>query len=330
MIAKSRRMAAHDFLLVLLSAAVLALLLWQPGPTVREVQVRRNDGSLQTYQLAADDPKLANLIVKLQQWSAPTPNSQTAINKWNAELGSLYAARSIPKAMEELKQILPVSYYPDHAKKRQAAAQHAALLKKQQAYWLNFQQKAERAVQAEQQRQKHLLSLHKSPPISVGEVQAGPYQRQALLFSPLIGLGAALLFSVWNFLTPSIQLVRHASLSGQSQPPAKQGSGQAQTRPPSSNANADSLQFQVTLPAKWLKIRQPIGVYVRQMAYFSLIGLVVLLSFASVLPQGSQWRGFPARMLWGGHQPDAVFPSKPRSTSPIKKIQKLSSAPRPS
>ncbi len=50
MIAKSRQMAAHDFLLVFLSAAVLALLLWPPGPAVREVEVRRNDGSRQTYQ----------------------------------------------------------------------------------------------------------------------------------------------------------------------------------------------------------------------------------------------------------------------------------------
>ncbi len=330
MIAKSRQMAAHDFLLVLLSAAVLALLLWPPGPTVREVEVRRNDGSLQTYQLTADDPKLANLTQKLQRWSNPKTNSRTAINKWNAELGSLYAQRTTPEVTEELKRILPVSYYPDHAKKREVAAQQAAQLKQQQAYWLDFQRQAEQALQTEQQRQEDLLALHARPPISIGDPQPGPYPPKAILSSSLIGLCAAMLFSAWNFLAPSIQLVKQASVSnvtGQSPANAPRSN---QANAPQTNAAANSLQFQVTLPAKWLKVHQPLSVWIRQTAYIVLIASVVLVSSTSVLNPSSEWRGLPARMLWGEHSSGLDSPLQTQSSKSMLRMQKSGFAPKTS
>ncbi|MGI9467400.1 MAG: hypothetical protein ACR2OA_09790 [Rubripirellula sp.] len=330
MIAKSRQMAAHDFFLVLLSAAVLALLLWPPGPAVREVEVRRNDGSLQTYQLTADDPKLANLTQKLQRWSNPASNSRTAINKWNAELGSLYAERTTPEVTEELKRILPVSYYPDHARKREVAAQQAARLKQQQAYWLDFQRQAEHAVQAEQQRQENLLALHASPPVSIGDPQPGPYPPQAIVSSSLIGLCAAMLFGAWNFLAPSIQLVKQPSVSQQARQASEKApdSNQADTRQP--NAAQACQQFQVTLPAQWLKVRQPLGVWIRQTAYLTLITSVVLVSSTSMLNPNSQWRGLPARMLWGEHSSGSASPLQSHSNKPMLWMQKSGFAPRTS
>ena len=132
MIANSRQMAVHDFLLVLLSAAVLTLLLWPPSPAIRQVNIRRNDGSVQSYQLATNDPKLAKLELDLQRWSKPKPNSRLAINKWKAELGGLYAERTLPRVeQQEEKRILPVSYYPDQAEKRATAAREAAKLEQQ-------------------------------------------------------------------------------------------------------------------------------------------------------------------------------------------------------
>jgi len=330
MIAKSRQMAAHDFLLVLLSAAVLALLLWPPGPTVREVEVRRNDGSLQTYQLTTDDPKLANLTQKLQRWSNPQNNSRTAINKWNAELGSLYAQRTTPRVTEELKRILPVSYYPDHAKKREVAAQQAAQLKQQQAYWLDFQRQAEQALQTEQQRQEDLLALYARPPISIGDPQPGPYPPKAILSSSLIGLCAAMLFSAWNFLAPSIQLVKQASVSnGLGQSPANAPRSN-HAGAPQSNAAANSLQFQVTLPAKWLKVHQPLSVWIRQTAYIVLIASVVLVSSTSVLNPSSEWRGLPARMLWGEHSSGSDSPLQTQSSKSMLRMQKSGFAPKTS
>lgn len=336
MIAKSRQMAAHDFVLVLLAAAVLALLLWPPGPAVREVEVRRNDGSLQTYRLTADDPKLANLMAKLQQWSNPKPNSRTAINKWNAELGGLYAERSKPAVVEELKRILPVSYYPDLAKKREAATQQAALLKRHQAYWLEFQRQAEQAVKTEQQRQKTLLALHANPPVSVGALQPGPYAPNAILLSFLIGICAALLFSVWNFLAPSIQLVKQASTSSEAQEVSKDKApspplvGPATSVTPASSRGAAALQFQVTLPAKWLKVHQPLSVWIRQAAYFGLVASVVLVTSTSMLNPDSDWRGFPARMLWDEHSSGSVSPIHHHSNSPTQQMQTSVFAPRTS
>lgn len=336
MIAKSRQMAAHDFLLVLLSAAVLALLLWPPGPAIREVEVRRNDGSRQAYQLAVGDPKLANLTQKLQRWSNPKPNSRTAINKWKAELGSLYAERTTPKVTEELKRILPVSYYPDYAKKREAAAQQAALLKQQQAYWLDFQRQAEQVVQSEQQRQEQLLALHASPPVSIGELQPGPYPPKAIVFSSLIGLCAALLFGAWNFLVPSIQLVKQSSVSNkgrhtsENSPHSNHTGDSLPSQATDDSKSADTLQFQVTLPAKWLKVRQPLGVWIRQSAYLALIASVALVTSTSLLSPHSEWRGFPARTLWGEHRSGSVSPLQPHSKKPMHRMQKSAVAPRTS
>ena len=335
MIAKSRQMAAHDFLLVSLSAAVLALLLWPPAPAVREVEVRRNDGSLQTYQLTADDPKLANLIRKLQRWSDPKHNSRTAIHKWNAELGSLYAERAMPVVTKELKRILPVSYYPDHAKKREAATQQAAQLKEQQAYWLEFQRQAEQAVQTEQQRQADLHALHANPPISISVPQPGPHSPIALVSAALIGLCVAMLFGVWNFLTPSIQLANQASVSNESRPSSENGTlsnptGEWHTDDLQTRTAANSRQFQVTVPARWLKVHQPLSVWIRQTAYFLLIASVVLVSSTSVFNPRSEWRGLPARMLGGEHGSGSDSSLHTQSKKSMLRMQKSKISPRTS
>lgn len=322
MIAKSRQMAAHDFLLVLLSTAVLTLLLWPPSPAVREVEIRRNDGSLQAYQLAASDPKLANLEEKLQRWSKPKTSSRLAISKWHAELGGLYADRTKPRVKEQRRRILPVSYYSEQEEKRNAAARETTQLKQQHAYWVEFQRQAERAVLGEQQRQEQLLALRSNPAVTIGELQPGPYTSQALLSSSIIGLCAAMLFGAWTYLTPSIQLVRQASAT--SVPPAAKTShvSPSQAREQTTPEAINSLQFQVMLPAKWLRVHQPLGVWVRQAAYLTLILSVVLVASSSVITPQPTWRGFPARVIWGENNSSSLSPLRSRSAKPVTRMQK--------
>ena len=322
MIAKSRQMAAHDFLLVALSAAVLALFLWPPGPAVREVEVRRHDGSLHTYQLTADDPKLANLTQKLQRWSNPKHNSRTAINKWNVELGSLYAERTIPKVTEELRRILPVSYYPDHAKKREAANRQAAQLKQQQAYWLAFKKQAEQALQIEQKRHNELLALHASPPISISVPRPSPHSPIAILSASLIGLCVAMLFGFWNFLAPSIQLEKQASVASVAHQSSENAKCSKVTGDLPPRTAANSLQFQVILPARWLKVHQPLSVWIRQTAYLLLIASVIFVGSTSVLHPRSEWRGLPARMLWGEYGSGSASPLHTQSNKSMLRMHK--------
>lgn len=333
MIAKSRRIPVHDFLLVLLSAAVLTLLLWPAGTAIREVEVRHIDGTLQTYQLAAHDPTLAKIAEKLKRWSDPKPNSQIAINRWNAELGNFYAQRTTPQAANEIKRILPVSYYPDHAKKQEAAAQEAANMKQQQAYWLDFQRQAERTVQTEQQRRQRLLALHVSPPISVGELQPGPYPPKAIIYSTIIGFCVAVLFSTWHFLAPSIQLVKQTpspSVAIKGRQTKESHLQPHQTDRSVTGATANSMQFEVTLPAAWVKVHQPIGVWMRQAAYLALLTSVVLVTSTSILNPDSQWRGFPARVLWGEYNSGSVSPLPAQSNQATPQMQRRAFAPRTS
>jgi len=327
-------MAIHDFLLVLLSAALLTLLLWPPSSAIRQVDIRRYDGSIQSYQLAANDPKLAKLEEELQRWSKPKPNSQLAISKWQAELGGFYAERTLPGVkQQEEKRILPVSYYPDHAEKRETAAREAANLEQQHAYWLDFQRQAVRSVEEEEQRQRQMLSLRSRPSIMIGELRSAPYTRKALVGSSLVGLCVAMLFAAWNYLIPSIQLVKQPSESGR--PAGADGSDCDIIEPAESDRqhlreSISSLQFQVMLPAKWLKVHQPLGVWIRQAAYLTLIMSVALVASTSFISPQSSWHGFPGRMLWGKPTSGSFSPWDSNSNKPVRRIQQNASRTPPS
>ena len=325
MIANSRQMAVHDFLLVLLSAAVLTLLLWPPSPAIRQVNIRRNDGSVQSYQLATNDPKLAKLELDLQRWSKPKPNSRLAINKWKAELGGLYAERTLPRVeQQEEKRILPVSYYPDQAEKRATAAREAATLEQQRAYWLDFQRQAESTVEGEEQRQKQMLSLRSRPSIVIGELRPAPYTPKALLGSSLIGVCVAMLFVAWNYLIPSIQLVKQSSDSASTAVTDRSVCNTLASAPANQQRLAEpnsSLQFQVMLPARWLKVHQPLGVWIRQAAYLTLILSVALVASSSFISPQSSWHGFPGRVLWGETTSSSLSPWNSSSKKPLLRLQ---------
>jgi hypothetical protein len=326
MIANSRQMAVHDFLLVLLSAAVLALLLWPPSPAIRQVDIRRNDGSFQSYQLATSDPKLAKLEQELQRWSKPKASSQLAISKWQAELGGLYAERTLPRGKQPgEKKILPVSYYPDQAEKREAAAREVANQEQRHAYWLDFQRQAERSVEGEEQRQKQMLSLRSRPFITIGELQPAPYTRKALLGSSLIGFCVAMLFVTWTYLVPSIHLIKQSSKSVRTTVTDRSACNaiepaQADNQLP--REPISSLQFQVMLPAKWLKVHQPLGVWIRQATYLTLILSVTLVASSSFVSPQSSWHGFPGRVIWGETTSSSLSPWNSNSKKPLRRLQK--------
>ena len=267
MIAKSRQMAAHDFLLILFSATILSLWLWPSGAAVREVEIRQTNGKRQRYLLTADDPKIAKLEQQLCEWEKPQHNAKLTLSKWHAELAGLYAARTLPQKPQPSGGILPVSYYEDAPEKQQAAAREAAQRQQHHDDWLEFQHQAENAIAQEQQRQEQMLAMKSVPSITIGDRQPGPYSTDTLLFSSLIGLCTAMLFSAWTYVTPSIHLVE--------QPENSSGQVDKVLMDPPTRAIQDPLQFQLTLPAKWVRLHQPAGVWVRQAAYLVLLVWVI-------------------------------------------------------
>jgi hypothetical protein len=135
-----------------------------------------------------------------------------------------------------------------------------------------------------------------------------------------------MLFVVWNFFSPSIQLVQQASVSNEVRhSPENAPSSKLQSR-----AAANSLQFQVTLPAKWLKVHQPLNVWIRQTAYFILITSVVLISSTSMFNPNSDWLGVPARMLWGEHHSGSASPLRTQSNKSMLRLQKSKISPKTS
>ena len=339
MIAKSRCMAGHDFLLVLLAAAMLSLLLWPATPSVHRIDIRLPDGTTQNYQIAANDPKLATLRRQLHRFSKPHPNTQLAISKWRAELGGMYAERTSPVANERrVNSILPVSYYEESAKMQAAAEREAASLAQHHAFWLDFQQRGERDVATETERQQQALALRSSPAIEIGKLQPGPYSNSALLLSSLIGLCVALLFQVWNYLIPNISLVKQAAktdkqafsidseMTDQQVHQASSAEKHELSKPPqSSGQTSDSMTFQIMIPARWLQVHQPLGVRVRQTAYLTLLLTVAFVACHSTFIPESNWRGLPARLLWGGtdqqsDSPSSLSPSQHRDrfSAPIR------------
>ncbi len=77
MIATSRRMPTHDFLLVAFSVAVLVLGTWPESAPRQLVQLRQHDGSLRQYSLAEHDPAIANLQLALEKWAKAGQETRT-------------------------------------------------------------------------------------------------------------------------------------------------------------------------------------------------------------------------------------------------------------
>ena len=269
MIAKSRQMATHDFLLILSAAVVLTITAW-PSPGERQnVGIRQPDGTMKSYSLAPEDPRLAKLRHELSEWNSPPHSSKLAVARWHAELAAMYVERTLPRpSTEDASMVMPVSFESDAVRQRQELAA-AEARQRQNQYWRDYADKARTRIEAEEARQVRLQSLKASPPIVMGELSPAPHAPTTFLLAGLIGVATSIAFAFWNFAAPSIRLTQ----------PLGAGTNTEAGEPNLKHSNSSS-ELQLSIPSRWVKVRQPWPVKLRQSAY----ALLILAAFVSILP----------------------------------------------
>lgn len=268
MIAKSRQMATHDFLLILSAAVVLVITAW-PSPGERQlVGIRQSDGTVKSYSLAPEDPRLAKLKHELSEWNTPPQSSELAVARWHAELAEMYVERTLPRpSAEDTSMVMPVSFESDAVRQREELAA-AEARQRQNQYWQDYARKAHVRIEAVEARQLQLQSLKASPPIVMGELSPAPHPAATFLFAGLIGVATSIAFAIWNFAAPSIRLTQ----------PLPPGTNSEAGGTKLSDANSCN-ELQLSIPSRWVKVRQPWSVKLRQSAY----AVLILAAFVSLL-----------------------------------------------
>lgn len=252
MIARANRMAISDFVLVAVAVLILVLSLG-PGKRIRQnVVVRDPQGITHRYSFDVDDPRLAKLDQQLQRWKRRPPDAETARHRWIVRAAEHYA--ELTKPVPQARPVVPVSFTlpPDdsdaarEANEREAAKVRARQRQAESAMWIRVAAEAKsRATQIERHHQRAISF----PPIVLGSRFAAGPTRVHYLVGCLAGLLVAIAFSIWTRLCPALRLQGEAMAGDRIELPD------------------GSQLLRLEIPTTWVRLRQPLSVWVRRLTY---------------------------------------------------------------
>lgn len=265
MIAPSRRLPVHDFLLVAFAVAVISISQWPESGRRQWVQLRQKDGTLREFSLPENDSRLAKLSLSLEKWARAGQETPLAIARWRAELAEFYAGRTAETShRSSTSTIRAVSFRSDAKPTTPNVTEAERLRRVEHSFWLNQAEAARRAVDKIEEVRRSRRELEVPPPIVFGRLAPAGKPGHAVLFATLAGLASALAFAAWSYACPALGW---SAKSGRS------------TSPDSVSSSEDSRQLQLVVPADWIRLRQPLGVRLRQAA----VPLLVLAAITSIL-----------------------------------------------
>jgi hypothetical protein len=252
MIAATRRMAMHDFLLVAFSVIVIVLSVASEGDKRQTVEVRDASGNLQRYSLAADDPRLAKLQSELANWAKGLPGARLTLAKWHAELADFYVGRTQPRPDDPT--VVQVSFAEQTSR---SANKEAAALSAQHNYWIRVRDHARQSIIAAEEQLRQRKSSSEPPPIMLGELSSSGPSLTAFGFAGVTGLGVAIAFACWIYVCPAICLSKDRR------------SPEWETA--SSNQDGRLRELRLSIPPQWVRIHQPAAVVLRRVLYSALV-----------------------------------------------------------
>ncbi len=250
MIAPSRRLPVHDFLLVAFAVAVISISQWPDSGRRQWVQLRQPDGTLRQFSLSENDPKLAKLRLSLEKWAKAGQETRLALARWRAELAEFYAGRTAKTdETDRASTTRTVSFRtmpnaPDFKEaERERRAEHA--------FWLEQADAARQAVAKMEEVRRSRRALEVPPPIVFGQLAPAAKPGHAVLLATLIGLTAALAFAGWAHLCPVLRWKSKTDACTSSDP----------------DLTFDGTrQLRFVVPSAWIRLRQPTAVRLRQAA----------------------------------------------------------------
>lgn len=254
MIAKTRRMAMHDFLLIAFAVVVIVLSLAVKREKQQIVEIRDDSGNLQRYSLATDDPRLARLQGELAKWSKGRPNASLTLAKWHAELADFYVGRTAPKSPKLDNSAVVQASFADQASR--TASNESAAMRAQNAYWTRVRDQARQAIVVAEEKLSQRSSSSAKPPIALAEVTNSGLSMSDFGRAGVSGFGVAIAFACWIYVCPAISLGEDR----RSRQWATECSNEGQPK-----------ELRLSIPPQWVRIRQPVAVVTRRVVYATLV-----------------------------------------------------------
>ena len=261
MIATTRRMAIHDFLLVAMATLVIVLSNWPNSQKRQSVDLRNSDGTSQRYSLAVDDPRLAKLQRDLDSWNRGGTNTAIALTKWRVELAEFYVDRFQSPPSTSVTQ---VSFVESGGNAASTDGPQISARKHWQSYWANVGKQARESLAIQNAKLRDHRALV-GPPIVLGKVIESR-SKNAFLISCICGLLMATVFGFWTYISPSLGLHRTENVD------EAEGNREQLT----GSRERALTELQLRIPSEWVRIHQPISVVLRRVLYAGLVGAALL------------------------------------------------------
>lgn len=245
MIAKSRQLATHDFILITITAAVVVVSFLPLSAPRREVRLRDAGGEMRTYSLAINSPMLARLEREQSRRTSQRAGSAAlAVAKWQAEVAGFYAEQAKPAVIQ---QVSFDANEADDSKRSSLQLQHET--------WLKVRDEAEAKIEQWTTGFERLQILETPSPIELGSIIPAHRPLSCYATGLLGGLIVAAIFALWSFLSPTVHLPKSISDDQQSIP-----------------VDPDrEIEFAFSVPRDWIRVRQSPSVWLRRLAELTLV-----------------------------------------------------------
>lgn len=256
MIAVTRRLAIHDFLLIACSVVVILLSAAPERDHLQTVEVRDASGAYQRYSLAADDPRIGKLQRELANWPKRLPNRSLTLAKWHVELAEFYIGRTKPVAVDAPVQQVAFSVPGVKESNAESLAEQTSL-SAERDYWHLVRDKAQRAIADGEEKLQQRERNSGPPPIVIGELSRPGRSPRDFGIAAVGGLSVALLFAAWVHVCPPIRLREDRPTS--------------EIESSSVRREGARRELKLSIPSQWVRIHQPMAVNVRRFAFAALV-----------------------------------------------------------
>ncbi|MGB0598012.1 MAG: hypothetical protein ACPGLY_15100 [Rubripirellula sp.] len=245
MIAKSRQLATHDFLLITITAAVVVVSFLPLSAPRREVRLRDSGGQMRTYSLPINAPMLVRLEREQSRRTIERAGSAAlAVAKWQAEVAGFYAEQAKPAVIQQ------VSFDAKEADDSKLSS-----LQSQHETWLKVRGEAEAKIEQWTTGFERLQILETPSPIELGGVIPAHRPISSYATGVIGGLIVAAIFALWSFLSPTVHIPKSIS-----------------NDQPSIPVDPDrEIEFAFSVPRDWIRVRQSPSVWLRRLAELTLV-----------------------------------------------------------
>lgn len=244
-----------DSFLFGVAIAVIVLSLSPDQPPRQLVTLHDPGGSVRTYALQLDDPRLGRFREAHARWYGLWPNKAQAIAQWSKEIAEHYAER-LPAGQRDGVQVSLASHVAQN--RNMAPVEPTNLWRPEhRQFWLTVSSRQERFLQAQHRKYQLRRETSAAAPIVIGPVtELGPAWA-GVLVSLVAGCLAALIASVWCWKVPALEI---GATDGQR------------------GAVDDDEAVRLELPRQWVRVRQRPAVLARSAILCGLVLVAILRS----------------------------------------------------